>query len=241
LLLAAGCEDKGSYIPEPADLTPPGRITTLQAVASADSTVTLSWHAPGDDPRHGVASQYEIRYQRRDERSPWWECATPILEVASTAAYLGLVETVTISGLLPAERYYFAIKAADEVPNWSAMSNVAEVLVLPLNLSVSGKWVGLIYHYYPWLHGHVRIDLDLVHIAYRVTGTYEFAEHQGVLHSGMSRGGNVVLNVRFESHDEDHVFSGSLEGDRIEGIYWVQSISTGEIYGTLPWYVERVD
>ena len=135
LFFTVGCEDKGSYFPEPADRTPPGRITTLEAVASADSTVTLTWRAPGDDPHRGVASQYEIRYQKRDERSPWWEYATPILEIESTAAYLGLIETVTIAGLLPAERYNFAIKAADEVPNWSAMSNVADVLVLPLNVS----------------------------------------------------------------------------------------------------------
>jgi hypothetical protein len=239
LLFAAGCEDEGSYIPDAADVTPPGRITTLEAVASDDSTVTLTWLAPGDDPRGGVASEYEIRYQIRDQRSPWWMHAAPIVKMKSTAPYLGLHETVTISGLLPAERYYFAMKAADEVPNWSAMSDVAEVLVRPLN--VSGRWVGLIYDYYPWLRGDVRIDLDLVDNGGKVTGTYEFDQYQGTLQSGFCRGGNVVLNVRVESHDTDYLFTGDLEGNRIHGICWIQSISTGEVYRTFSWYVERVD
>jgi hypothetical protein len=35
----------------------------------------------------------------------------------------GSAETFTVTGLFPDTTYYFALKAADEVPNWSGISN----------------------------------------------------------------------------------------------------------------------
>jgi chitodextrinase len=42
-----------------------------------------------------------------------------------TPAAPGTRQSVVVSGLLPGTLYYFSIKTADEVPNWSGISNLA--------------------------------------------------------------------------------------------------------------------
>jgi hypothetical protein len=240
LTLVAGCEDKGGYIAEPGDVTPPGRVNSLEAIDWGDSTVMLRWLAPWDDPGTGVAAKYEIRYQRGELALPWWESATPIVEMESTAAYFGLVETATVSGLEPYETYQFALKAADEVPNWSEVSNVAEIYVPPvIPPDVSGRWAGTaycLYDFYPWWD---EVSLDLTQSDETVTGTYEWEGFSGSLHSGDCRGGRIVLVIRAPSLDADYVLTGTLEKDHIDGEYFLQVISTGEILYQCPWYADR--
>src|SRR6185503_8742955 len=43
---------------------------------------------------------------------------------APTPSASGTKENVTVTGLNPGTTYYFALKTADEVPNWSGISNV---------------------------------------------------------------------------------------------------------------------
>lgn len=43
----------------------------------------------------------------------------------------GQAESLPVTGLVGGTKYYFAIKVADEVPNWSSLSNVLEVTTLP--------------------------------------------------------------------------------------------------------------
>ncbi|MCK5127021.1 MAG: fibronectin type III domain-containing protein [candidate division Zixibacteria bacterium] len=94
------------------------------------TTVTLTWTAPGDDAGNGTASQYDIRYSSSLITGSNWASATPASgEPVPQSA--GALETMTITGLQPGTVYYFAIKAADEVPNWSALSNVVSVTTLP--------------------------------------------------------------------------------------------------------------
>jgi len=42
----------------------------------------------------------------------------------------GSVEQATVSGLHPGTRYWFAIRASDEMPNWSGVSNGASAVTL---------------------------------------------------------------------------------------------------------------
>lgn len=99
----------------------------MPAVAWADS-VSLSWTAPGDDGNTGRASAYELRYSQSPvaaaDTASWWASATSIgaLPAPRTA---GTRESFVVVGLLPATTYYFGIRTADEVPNWSGYSNVA--------------------------------------------------------------------------------------------------------------------
>ena len=52
-----------------------------------------------------------------------WGSATQVAgEPLPQAA--GTSETLVVTGLTPSTTYYFGIKVADEVPNWSGLSNI---------------------------------------------------------------------------------------------------------------------
>jgi len=87
------------------------------------SSVTFNWTAPGDDGTTGCASSYDIRYSTSAITAQSWNAATQ----ASNEPYpqeAGNTETFTVSGLDPAQTYYFALKTVDEAGNYSDMSNV---------------------------------------------------------------------------------------------------------------------
>jgi hypothetical protein len=99
-----------------------------RAQTAADSTVLLNWTAPGDDGTIGRATSYDIRYRTvaisAADTTTWWNAATQVTgePVPSTA---GATDSMRVRGLSPLTTYYFMIRAADEVPNWSGYSNVA--------------------------------------------------------------------------------------------------------------------
>jgi hypothetical protein len=98
------------------------------AQTAADSTVLLNWTAPGDDGTVGRATTYDIRYRTvaiaGTDTTTWWNAATQVTgEPAPSTA--GAADSMRVRGLTPLTTYYFMIRAADEVPNWSGYSNVA--------------------------------------------------------------------------------------------------------------------
>jgi len=95
----------------------------LSAQEVTATTVTLSWTAPGDDGLDGTASQYDIRYSKTPITDANWHLAYPLANLPSPRE-AGNHETVVVDGLDPATDYYFGIRAADEVPNWSGLSNI---------------------------------------------------------------------------------------------------------------------
>lgn len=91
--------------------------------------VTLSWTAPGDDGIMGNASAYELKYAETVDSlvSNWANCSTIPTGVPVAS---GQADSVVVNLTLQTEKtYYFAIKAADEVPNWSDLSNVVSLYV----------------------------------------------------------------------------------------------------------------
>jgi hypothetical protein len=98
------------------------------AQTAADSSVTLLWTAPGDDGNVGTASQYALRYRTvpvsGTDTLTWWNAATPVTGLPAPHP-AGSTDSVTVRGLQPLTTYYFIVRAADEVPNWSTFSNVA--------------------------------------------------------------------------------------------------------------------
>jgi len=99
-----------------------------ESAAATWNSVTLTWTAPGDDGNVGTASQYDVRYSTSaitgTDTTTWWSQATQCSgEPAPQAA--GATETFVVTGLQPSKTYYFVMKTADEVPNWSRFSNVA--------------------------------------------------------------------------------------------------------------------
>ena len=98
------------------------------AQTAADSTVTVTWTAPGDDGTIGRAASYDIRYRTvaitGTDTLSWWNAAT-LLTGEPVPSTVGSRDSMVVRGLQPVTTYYFVIRTADEVPNWSGYSNVA--------------------------------------------------------------------------------------------------------------------
>lgn len=107
----------------PPDFEAPGVVADLAAVAVGADSVTLRWTAPGDDGTRGQAAAYEVRFARRllDE-SNFDSTGTVLAEPSARTA--GASESLTVGGLGGPGRAWFALRTRDEVPNWSAISNV---------------------------------------------------------------------------------------------------------------------
>jgi len=109
--------------------TAPSNIADLQIENVTSGSVTLAWHAPGDDGTVGTASEYDIRYSTSPINAGNWNDAVRI-DNEPTPASAGTAQSVIVSGLDPDTDYYFAVRAADEVPNWSGLSNVVHTTTI---------------------------------------------------------------------------------------------------------------
>ena len=98
------------------------------AQTPADSSVVIHWTAPGDDGNTGQASTYDVRYRSvaiaGTDTTSWWNAATQV-SGEPTPGIAGANDSMRVSGLVPTTTYYFMVRTADEVPNWSGYSNVA--------------------------------------------------------------------------------------------------------------------
>ena len=106
-----------------ADATPPAAVSDLAATTATSNLVTLTWTAAGDDGNTGTASTYDIRYSTSAITDANWGSATQC-SGEPTPNVAGSAETLNVTGLSPNTLYYFAMKTADEVFNWSGLSNV---------------------------------------------------------------------------------------------------------------------
>lgn len=109
------------------DTVSPADVTDLAAsTGTSNGTVDLTWTAPGDDGNTGTATTYDVRYQLAslgplDTEAEWDAASQATGEPDPQPA--GSTENFTVTGLTPGTAYYFALKTADEVPNWSGLSN----------------------------------------------------------------------------------------------------------------------
>jgi hypothetical protein len=117
-------------LPEP-DVTPPDRITDLEAINPTYNTITLTWTAPGDDNDKGSASSYDIRYAGASITDVNWDALEKV-NSPPTPRPAKEKETFIVTGLETNTTYYFAVKSADEVPNWSPLSNTPSLSTLEL-------------------------------------------------------------------------------------------------------------
>ena len=117
--------DTPSETVETVDTTVPSAVTDLNVASVTATTVTLTWTAPGDDDDAGTASQYDIRMSLSPiATNDDFDNATPLVPAPSPNP-AGTSEAAIATSLSPGTTYYFALKTADEVPNWSGLSNIA--------------------------------------------------------------------------------------------------------------------
>ena len=121
------------------DIIPPGTITDLQISGRADSSITLTWTAVGDDcTRVRAATTYLIRYSAAKPAGnrdwDWWGSATTIYP-APTPAAPGTAQFFTLSGLAPDHQYYIGIRAIDEADNASPSIAMVTSVTTPVELT----------------------------------------------------------------------------------------------------------
>lgn len=143
------------------DTIPPAAVTDLvAATGSGNGEVDLTWTAPGDDGNQGQASTYDIRYvpyaNGPIDTEAEWNGATQV-EGEPTPGPAGTPESFTVTGLTPGASYYFALKTADEVPNWSGLSNspwaeAGEVQVVKDYANQDIPVSGTVYNDYTYTH-----------------------------------------------------------------------------------------
>ncbi len=110
------------------DTTPPAATTDLRATGWGTDFATLGWTAPGNNGTVGQASTYDIRYSTKPLNATNFGNATPIPTGRPHVA--GTPETVNVTGLSPNTTYWFALRTADAVPNWSPLSSIVKILTL---------------------------------------------------------------------------------------------------------------
>jgi hypothetical protein len=105
------------------DAAAPNAVTDLRVDSVYENTTFLAWTAPGNDGASGRAAQYDIRYSTSEITDDTSFNAATRVEKVPPPQEAGETENLEILGLNPHTTYYFALKAADEAPNWSGLSN----------------------------------------------------------------------------------------------------------------------
>ncbi|UCG52002.1 MAG: hypothetical protein JSW58_00155, partial [Candidatus Latescibacterota bacterium] len=119
--------------------TPPAEVTDLLAIAVDDTSFVLTWTAPGDDWMSGTANRYDIRHSIEPILDgAAWAAATPVNEVP-TPGPAGETQTFTVTGPRCRTSRFFALKTADELDNWSGLSNAAPGLAFRDQLWISPR------------------------------------------------------------------------------------------------------
>lgn len=109
-----------------ADSIAPAGISNLSVGTITSSGIQLNWTSSGDDSIAGTAAQFDIRYStspiitNNDFINATQVSGEPLPLIAGSS------QSMMVTGLTPSTTYYFAMKTADEVPNFSGLSNVVQ-------------------------------------------------------------------------------------------------------------------
>ncbi|MBI4777994.1 fibronectin type III domain-containing protein [Candidatus Desantisbacteria bacterium] len=117
------------YIRISTDTIAPAAITNLSLGAIGQTSAVLKWSSPGDDGNTGTATNYQVRYSINPITESNW-LNVSIASGVPVPKSAGTNQQCSVSNLMSGTPYYFAIKACDEVPNWSGISNIATATTL---------------------------------------------------------------------------------------------------------------
>ena len=102
----------------------PSTISDLSASADSESSVTLTWTAPGSDGNTGKVSSYDIRYSTSDISDGNFSNGTSVA-FTDTPQSAGSKETIGITNLSADTTYHFAMKTRNKAGQTSSISNIA--------------------------------------------------------------------------------------------------------------------
>ncbi len=133
-----------NYTAALADVTRPSAIGTLTAAqGNTWGSVELRWTAVGDDGFSGKATSYLVRYSSTSINSEAaWEASTPVITGIPLPGNAGTSQGMKVTGLVRGQRYYFSVRAQDEVPNLGGLSKspstIATIVLCRHQILVSG-------------------------------------------------------------------------------------------------------
>ena len=152
---ATMCASNGGPV---GDVTPPGTVSDLAATPGQyPGEVRLTWTAPGDDGSVGTATSYIIKVAHTPITAANFDAVADLDRWSFEPTPLpgASAETLFVYGLAPDSTWYFALKATDEVPNTSAVSNS------PSTLPATGTLLNPNLGYTPYygnLHSHTSLS-----------------------------------------------------------------------------------
>ncbi|MCX7716765.1 MAG: hypothetical protein N2Z73_05045, partial [Endomicrobia bacterium] len=112
---------------QPSDVIPPSAVTDLTSVYITTAVVKLIWTVTGDDNSTGniVNGRVHIQYTydvTQANNPGFWRYADAQVKLSTTVSAKTKCEYI-LSSLLVSGTYYFRLWLADEVLNWSSISN----------------------------------------------------------------------------------------------------------------------
>jgi 6-phosphogluconolactonase (cycloisomerase 2 family) len=188
--------------------------STLSATGGGDQ-IALSWNSTGDDGAfNNLTGNYRIQYATYT--ASWSTSTTPTnattVTISTTNAVPGSAQSRIISGLTIGTTYYFVLWTADEVPNWSGVSNTTSAVPTawfdPNQIEVDGANGGIKSGGQGWGDFDNDGDLDIVAAGYTGT-TRELRIY--------SNNGNGTIDVT--QIEVDGAGNGLDDGDVIWGDY----------------------
>ncbi len=179
-----------------ADAIKPAAITDLSADSVSSYAVRIVWTATGNDSIFGTALGYDIRYSETNLLEKNWNDAMQV-EPVPDPLEAGTLQKLLIHGLSPEKTYYIGIKAYDQEPNYSNLSNILQVntpaYILPKNQAFDqiigtnsfidvphdkAEAVSFIREYHDWSWTEIEDD---VYEYNRWNGYWEFDEYYTTL------------------------------------------------------------
>lgn len=117
-----------------SDTVRPADITTLTATAITNESIQLSWTAVGDDGNTGNASSYEIRRSASVINTDTDCDNSHEISNSISGVSVGTNISINASQLSANTRYYFCVRAYDEVGNRSRWNGVVSAITMIGNL-----------------------------------------------------------------------------------------------------------
>ncbi|MFA5858612.1 MAG: fibronectin type III domain-containing protein [Elusimicrobiota bacterium] len=214
----------------------PAATLNLSATSTEEAVARLTWTASGDDNNSNmlpVGSRYIIQY------STWtnwqninWSTTNAQVELSTSNVNPGTLVNTTIAGLLTkSATYYFRIWTADEVSNWSPLSNGATVWIR-IGAGFTGSFSqpgGVVFDAGSIDNGYgVVIDTTAIGgpFVYVVINSSRGITGTDIMTIKYDSDGVVVASTSFNGGQSD--YAGNIARDQQGNIYIGGSINAGE-------------
>jgi len=110
-----------------ADSTPPDPINSISLLSSSGGAIDAAWSATGDDGSTGALASGHFRIDYSSDPLHAFSNAVYMLDLTTSVA-AGSAQSYTLAGLLGNATYSVTVYIGDEVPNYSGLPQIGEVL-----------------------------------------------------------------------------------------------------------------